>query len=200
MTGIDFVGYEVLIEFIEERRLYELEGDIIEIGSFMGGGTAKLARYAARYGKKAYAVDVFDITRDTTPGADGTPMCDVYQAFLEGRSQAEVYAETIKGLDNVVTIAGDSRGVRLPEGQAFMFGFIDGNHQPEYVTNDFYLVWRCLVPGGAVAFHDYGCELPEVTAAIDGLVERHRDEIENVEEIREKHIILLTRKRKAARE
>ena len=42
----DFVGYEVLIDFIEERALCELPGDLIEIGAFMGGGTAKLARFA----------------------------------------------------------------------------------------------------------------------------------------------------------
>ena len=56
----DFVGYEVLVDFMEERVLHELEGDIIEIGAFIGGGTAKLAKYAQRYGKDVYAVDVFD--------------------------------------------------------------------------------------------------------------------------------------------
>ena len=40
--ALDFVGYEVLLDFIEERSLHRLEGDLIEIGSFMGGGTAKL--------------------------------------------------------------------------------------------------------------------------------------------------------------
>ena len=56
----DFVGYEVLIDFMKQRALYELEGDIIEIGAYMGRGTAKLARFAQTYGKKVYTIDVFD--------------------------------------------------------------------------------------------------------------------------------------------
>jgi hypothetical protein len=187
----DFVGYEVLIDFMEEHALYELEGDIVEVGAFIGGGTAKLARYAQKHGKKVYAVDVFDPGRDMTRDKGGTRMCDIYEAFLEGRSQWEVYRETTRGLDNIITIDKDSKYVEFPQEQHFVFGFIDGNHDPEYVRNDFYLVWRNLVPGGSVGFHDYDFDLPEVTATIDSLRNRHRDEISEVHEIKRKHIILL---------
>ena len=190
----DFVGYEELVDFMKEKALHGLDGDIIEIGAFMGGGTVKLARYALEHGRKVYAVDIFDPSCDRTEDSSGTRMCDIYEAFLGGRPQCELYCETISGFDNIVTIDKDSKEVRFPETQRFVFGFIDGNHQPDYVRNDFYVVWRNLVPGGSVGFHDYRFDLPQVTAAIDALIEEHRDEIGEIREIEDKHIILLTKK------
>ena len=194
----DFVGYEVLIDFIRKRGLQKLEGDIIEIGAFMGGGTAKLARFAQKYGKRVYAVDIFDPGCDKTPDKSGVRMCDIYQAFLQGRSQLEVYQQTTKNFDNILTINMDSRKVSFHKGQRFIFGFIDGNHQADYVGNDFNLVWKHLVPGGSVGLHDYNFDLPEVTEAVDSLIKEHKDEIANVHEMQEKHIIILTKKKNVA--
>jgi hypothetical protein len=190
----DFVGYEALIDFMRDRALHELDGDLVEIGAFMGGGTAKLAKFAGEHGRKVYAIDVFDPGRDTSRDTSGARMCDVYEAFLQGRSQLEVYREATQGLDNVVTIDKDSRDVLFPEGRKFVFGFIDGNHQPEYVRNDFHMVWGCLVPGGVIGFHDYGSDLPEVTRTIDELLDEHLGEISDVIEMKERHVILLTKK------
>jgi hypothetical protein len=191
----DFVGYEVLIDFMEKRGLNKLAGDIIEIGAFMGGGTAKLAIFGQKYGKKVYAIDIFDPRSDKTPDKNGVKMCDIYEAFLQGRSQLEVYQQAIHRFDNIVTIDMDSKKVSFYKGQKFAFGFIDGNHQPDYVINDFNLVWRNLVPGGGVGFHDYNFDLPEVTEAIDGLINKHKDEISEVHEIKRKHIVIFTRKK-----
>ena len=191
----DFVGYEVLIDFMEKRRLQKLAGDIIEIGAFMGGGTVKLAKFAVKYGKKVYAIDIFDPRSDKTPDKNGVKMCDIYEAFLQGRSQLEVYQQATKGFDNIVTINKDSKRVRFPRGQRFVLGFIDGNHQADYVINDFNLIWRHLVPGGSVGFHDYNFDLPEVTDAIDGLIYKHNDEISEVHEIKQSHIVIFTRKK-----
>lgn len=190
----DFVGYEVLIDFIKERALQELEGDIVEIGVFMGGGTIKLAKFAQKYGKKVYAVDIFDPRSDKTHDTSGARMCDIYEAFLQGRSQREVYRQATSVFDNIITIDKDSKEVEFPREQVFIFGFIDGNHQPEYVRNDFYLIWRNLVPGGVLGFHDYDFDLPEVTEAIDRLLDEHKDEVSEVHEIKERHIVLLTKK------
>jgi len=194
-TANDFVGYEVLVEFMEKRGVQKLEGDIIEIGAFMGGGTAKLAEFGQKCGKKVYAVDIFDPGNDKTPDKNGVKMCDIYQAFLQGRSQLEVYQQTTHAFDNIATINMDSKKVSFHKGQKFIFGFIDGNHQPDYVRNDFNLIWRNLVPGGSVGFHDYNFDLPEVTRAIDGLIDKHRDEISEVNEIKQSHIVILTKKK-----
>jgi hypothetical protein len=191
----DFVGYEVLIDFIKKRKLQKLDGDIIEIGAFLGGGTVKLARFGRKYGKKVYAIDIFDPESDKTPDKNGVKMCDIYQAFLQGRSQLEVYQQATNAFDNIVTINMDSKRVNFPKNQKFIFGFIDGNHQPDYVRNDFNLIWRNLVLGGSVGFHDYNFDLPEVTRAIDDLIYKHKDEISEIHEIKKSHIVVMTRKK-----
>ena len=187
----EFVGYEDLIGFMEEKRLCALDGDIIEIGAYMGGGTAKLAAFAKRYGKKVYAVDTFDPGLDETRGRGGVKASDVYQAFLSGRSMLETYREATRGFDNVVTIQKDSRKVTFPRGQRFCFGFVDGCHQQSYVENDFGVIWPRLVPGGAMGFHDYAYDdWPEVTTAVDGLIAAHAGEIREIHALTGKHDIV----------
>jgi SAM-dependent methyltransferase len=187
----DFVGYEVLIDFIGQRALHKLEGDIIEIGAYMGRGTAKLAEFAQRYGKKVYAIDVFDPGLDKTVSKAGIKSGDVYQAFLQGRSMLQVYQESTRGFDNIVTIREDSKNIGFPEEQRFMFGFIDGCHQQSYVENDFNVIWPHLVSGGALGVHDYKFDdWPEVTKAADKLIHVHRKEISEAYEIEAKYNIL----------
>ena len=187
----DFVGYEALIDFIEQRGLLKLEGDIIEIGAYMGRGTAKLARLAQRQGKMVYAIDIFDPSLDQTLSKSGIKAGDVYEAFLQGRSMLEACLESTRGLDNILTIREDSKKVRFLEQQRFFFGFIDGCHQQTYVENDFYLIWPHLVSGGALGFHDYKFDdWPEVTKAVNKLMRVHRGEISEAYELEGKYNIL----------
>jgi SAM-dependent methyltransferase len=187
----DFVGYEVLIDFMKRRALHKLEGDIAEIGAYMGRGTAKLAKFAQRYGKKVYAVDIFDPSLDTTMSKSGIRAGDVYEAFLQGRSMLETYQASIRGLDNIITIREDSRKVSFPAEQRFVFGFIDGCHQQAYVANDFLVVWPHVVSGGALGLHDYRFkDWPGVTEAADKLVHEHEREIREAYEIEGKYNIL----------
>jgi len=187
----DFVGYEVLIDFIKQRALHKLEGDIIEIGAYMGRGTAKLAKLARRYGKKVYAIDVFDPSLDRTTSKSGIKAGDVYEAFLKGRSMLEAYQESTRDFGNIITIREDSRRVSFHEEQKFIFGFIDGCHQEAYVENDFYVIWPHLVPGGVVGLHDYEFDdWPEVTEAANRLIHKHKREIREVYKIEGKYNIL----------
>ena len=187
----DFVGYEILIDFMEERGLHELEGDIVEIGAYMGRGTAKLAEFAHRYGKKVYAIDVFDPVLDTTLSRSGIKAGDVYQAFLQGRSMFAVYQESTRGFNNIVTIREDSRQVVFPQEQRFIFGFIDGCHEQIYVENDFDLIWPCIVSGGALGLHDYEFDdWPGVTKAAETLMHGYSREIGEAYEIEGKYNIL----------
>ena len=174
-------------------------GDIVEIGAFMGGGTVKLARFAQNYGKKVYAIDIFDPERDKTPDKNGVRMCDIYQAFLQGRSQLEAYQETTRSFKNIVTINKDSKKVKFPRRQRFIFGFIDGNHQSGYVRSDFNLIWHHLDFGGSVGFHDYNFDLPEVTRTINSIIDKHKDEISEVHKIEQSHIVILTKRQRLAR-
>jgi SAM-dependent methyltransferase len=187
----DFVGYELLIDFMKQRELHKLEGDIIEIGAYMGRGTARLAEFARRYGKKVYAIDVFDPCLDDTVSKSGIRAGDVYEAFLRGRSMLEAYRESTRGFDNIVTIREDSRKISFTEEQRFIFGFIDGCHQQAYVENDFHVIWPRLVPGGVLGFHDYKFDdWPEITRAADKLIQAHKVEISEAYEIEGKYNIL----------
>jgi predicted O-methyltransferase YrrM len=187
----DFVGYEVLIDFMDQQALHELEGDIIEIGVYMGRGTAKLAKFAQRYGKRVYAVDVFDPSLDSTISKSGMKAADVYEAFLQGRSMLEAYRASIRGFNNIVTIREDSKKISFPEEQRFIFGFIDGCHQQSYVENDFYIIWPHLISGGVLGFHDYKFDdWPEVTEAADKLIRAHRREISEAYEVEGKYNVL----------
>ncbi len=187
----DFVGYEKLVVFIKKRSLQRLDGDIIEIGAFMGGGTIKLAEFAGKYGKKVYAIDTFEPGLDQTVSKSGITARAVYDAYLEGHSMWEIYEETTSGFDNIITIREDSRKIKFAREQKFIFGFIDGCHQEAFVTNDFYIVWPHLVSGGVLGLHDYKYhDWPEVTQAVDKLIDRHRDEIGEIHEVQGKYDIL----------
>jgi len=187
----DFVGYEILVDFMNQHALHKLEGDIIEIGVYMGRGTAELANFAQRYDKIVYAIDVFDPSLDNTISKSGIKAADVYEAFLQGRSMLEAYRESIRDFDNIVTIRENSKKISFPEEQRFVFGFIDGCHQKSYVENDFYVIWPHLVSGGALGFHDYKFDdWPEVTKAVDKLMRTHRREIREAYELEGKYNIL----------
>ena len=187
----DFVGYEVLVDFMKQRTLCKLGGDIVEIGAYMGRGTARLANFAHTYGKKVYAIDVFDPGLDKTLSKSGIKAADVYEAFLKGRSMLAAYRASTRGLDNVVTIREDSRKVSFPEEQKFVFGFIDGCHQQSNVENDFHVIWPHLISGGVLGLHDYKYgDWPEVTKAADKLIHAHRREISEAYEIEGKYNIL----------
>jgi Methyltransferase domain len=187
----DFVGYEVLIGFMKRRGLYRLQGDIVEIGPYMGRGTAKLARFARRYSRKVYAIDTFEPGLDRTVSKGGIRAADVYEAFLQGRSMLEAYRASTAGFNNIVTIKEDSRKATFPNGQRFIFGFIDGCHQQSHVESDFHLIWPHLVSGGVLGLHDYKFDdWPEVTRAADKLVQAHMREIREAYEIEGKYNIL----------
>jgi len=192
-SGTDLVGYESLLDWIKENQIYTLDGDVVEIGSFMGGGTAKLAQFFSRYGKKVYAIDIFDPSFDHTNNLNGSNMSLIYLEVLKGRNQEDVFREMTRKYSNIQVIKEDSKKVVLPC-KEICFSFIDGCHDPDYVRNDFHLVWDKTVSGGVVGLHDYGGDLPQTTRTIDDLIEANRHSIEQVSMIKEKWIILLTKK------
>jgi hypothetical protein len=140
---------------------------------------------------------MFDPSFDWTKNIHDNSMADLYTNALSrwaGKSQWEVFSEVTKGCRNIVVIKGDSKTVELPPFK-LCFGFIDGHHDPEYVRNDFNLLWNRLSPGGCIAFHDYGADLPQTTAEIDAIVCEHSGEIEATHHDRTKWILFVIRSR-----
>lgn len=169
---------------------------ISPISALFWGGAAKLARFCRPYNKQVYAIDIFDPGFDTVIHSTGIPQSTYYKNIIAsfGKTQRGVYDDSVKGLDNVVTIAEDSKLVTLAPEEKIVFAVVDGNHTREYVMNDFYLVWPHLVPGGAVAFDDYrNPAVPQVTAAVDDLIRKHRQEIAEIVNIVRKRVIILVK-------
>jgi hypothetical protein len=174
----DLSGYELLLDAVMRKRVLELDGDFVEIGVFLGGGTYKLSKLLEKRSsdKKLYAVDIFSPDFDKTVCSEGKRMDELYHAALKGRDQREIYNNITKGCANVITLGVDSLGLKLPC-QKIAFAFIDGNHDPVYVMNDFNMIWEKLVSRGIVAMDDYGCDLPQVTAAVDALIRENAGKI-----------------------
>jgi len=171
-------GYEHILEAILERRLHELGGDVVEIGVFLGGGVRQLAQLWQRLApdRKVVAVDVFAPEIDETAATTGAVMAGIYGRVLQGYEQRAVYDVVTAGCPNLETVTGDSATVELPT-QAIAFAHVDGSHEAAYVRSDFERLWERVVPGGVVAFDDYGHDLPEVTATIDALRAEHEADI-----------------------
>lgn len=194
----DFVGYETLIRYLEAKKTLSVDGDLVEIGTFLGGGAFKLSKFIERSkcAKKLYVIDVFDPDFDFTSNVSGRSVSTLYRGILKryfGKSQWQVFSDVTEGLDNVVVLRGDSAEVTIPC-KSICFGFIDGNHDPEYVESDFYLIWDKLSPNGVIAFHDYEFDLPQTTEKIKALANRHFREIKTTHHDQKKHTLFMVKK------
>jgi hypothetical protein len=121
-------------------------------------------------------MDIFEPDVDETAATTGLVMSGIYHAVLGDRDQREIYDAVTAGLGNVETVVGDSRTVEIPTDR-IAFAHIDGNHEAAYVRSDFERLWPLVLPGGVVAFDDYGHDLPEVTDTVDALRGEHASDI-----------------------
>lgn len=187
----DFVGYETLIDFIEKNNIADLEGDFMEIGAFMGGGSKKLAHFANKFNKQLIVIDLFDPDFDPTKNDRGESMNWIYRIILGNKNLRQVFDSNTKKEKNITVIQNDSKKVKLPDDQKLCFTFIDGNHDPEYVKNDFMLAWKKTISDGIIAYHDYGGDLPQTTNAIKQMVAQYKDKIKKTKLVPEKCIIFI---------
>jgi hypothetical protein len=148
----DFIGYEALLDLIERYKIYQLEGNFLEIGAFMGGGSLKLARYAKKYSKTLTVIDLFNPDSDFTQNNRGEPMNWIYRKILGKKNLRKIFNKNTKNEKNIIVYAEDSRKIKFPDNLRLCFSFIDGNHDPEYVKNDFLLAWKKTVSGGGCCF------------------------------------------------
>jgi hypothetical protein len=177
----DSLGYEALLEEIEDQKLDRVDGDVLEIGALLGGGTAKLCGWFARHsaGKQVIALDVFEPDFDPTTTVEGWTMGELYAHLIGDRNQRELFDEVTHGYPNLTVIAGDSTSIDIPTDR-LAFAFVDGSHVPADVVSDFERVWARLVPGGVAAFHDYGGDLPGVTQTLHTCIGRHAEQIARI--------------------
>lgn len=197
-TSTDLVGYETLVEFIQSNNVLSADGDFVEIGTFLGGGAYKLSKFLqnSKSSKQLYVLDIFDPGFDATTNLGGNSMASLYSNVLKsyrGKTQWQIFSEVTRDCKNIIVIKADSKKTQIPS-KSLCFCFIDGNHDPEYVQNDFYLIWNKLSAGGTVAFHDYEWDLPQTTAKINELINRHASEIDRVSHDKNKHILFVVKR------
>ena len=126
----------------ECERLAELAHDatVLEIGSYLGRSTIAMASTA----KVVHAVDPHDGCPFGSPGT--------LDAFLGN-------LESFGVRDNVVVHVARSNDLApVLRPATFDLVFIDAMHQRPDVDFDLAVAARCLVPGGTIAFHDYGLD------------------------------------------
>jgi Methyltransferase domain len=193
----EFSAYDRLIDYIDANKIFGLSGQFLEIGAFMGGGSVKLARCAAKHSKRLLVVDLFDPDFDVAENIHGQSMGSLYRRAIGHKSLREIFDGNTKHEKNIVVYEADSMQVALPPDTKLCFSYIDGGHDAEHVTHDFYLAWNLTVPGGAVAFHDYvetGGDLPQVTDAINALIEANKSTISDTLYMRDSAIMLVRKK------
>jgi SAM-dependent methyltransferase len=195
--ALDLIGYELIVDEILRRDgILSVPGDLIEIGTLMGGGTTKIAKYLAEAGseKQLWTVDLFDTDADPTINAAGRTMTDIYRCSVpaDGSWRSTVEAN-FAAFPNIRLLQGDSTAMALPM-RELCFAMIDGNHQPAHVAIDFENCWRLLSPGGVLAMHDFGGDLPEVTSAIKACIASHQSEIDKIKRFPERTLISIKKR------
>ncbi|HLI58019.1 MAG TPA: class I SAM-dependent methyltransferase, partial [Actinomycetota bacterium] len=136
---------------------------IVEVGSYCGRGTVVLGAVAAALspGSTVHAVD----PHDRRLGVWGAAPCGVPDAGARLRSNLDA-----AGLATaVVHRSGYAGEAAVPPGPIDLL-VVDHLHDYASVAADFSQFQDRLVPGGLVAFHDYGDSFPGVVAFVDQLV------------------------------
>lgn len=174
----------------------DVEGDILELGSWCGRSASVLGFAAQMTGvEKVYCVDLFPQKMDWRKNDDGTYSFSVevdgrkvgaYEeqtVWAEPYEQAiaplyekydgilDIFKETISrnGLEGIVTpFKGDlSLFVKhAPKNLKIKLAFIDGDHGYDAVCNDIENVEKFLVPGGWICFDDAFSSYDGVNQAI----------------------------------
>jgi predicted O-methyltransferase YrrM len=154
-------------EFLWELAACAREGDILEIGSWMGKSTCILAGacVATAPQTRVICVDTFTMT--------GTAEQEQYHHVLVGSLAGTFYlflqnARRLGFGEHVVPIAAPSAAAVPLIGRPLRLAFIDGTHDFENAARDVELAFDKLAVGGVLALHDaVGSAWPEVTRYVD---------------------------------
>ncbi len=136
------------------RLAYEcpVEGDTVELGSWVGLTTVHLAAACQARGRgDVFAVDTFAATKEggTTYASaakyGGGTLARFQETVRASGLAARIHAHV--GLTTEMADRHRDRPIR--------FLFIDADHSYDGVKDDFETWSPCVVPGGFIVFHDY---------------------------------------------
>jgi hypothetical protein len=160
--------YDFILKLIHNQRVPITEGNFVEIGCFLGGGTVKLCEFMLER-DSAFRVVVVDTFKPTEQS-----YVDHINSHFPGESQRRVFDRVTKDYANLLVIPHSSFALELPVVQ-IAAAFIDGGHATEVAINDFLLVWNKLRPRGLIVFHDY--KDPRVSQAVNFIMDNLRESI-----------------------
>jgi len=129
------------------------QGEVVEIGSFMGRSTCWLASGLALAGRgKVTAVDTFQ----GSPEHQSDP--HLKKILAEGKLFAafQVMVEQHGLAAHVHPLVGDAHALARTWTNPLRLLFIDGDHSYQAVSRDFADWAKFVVPGGVVCLHDVG--------------------------------------------
>lgn len=178
----------------------DLQGDILEIGSWCGRSTSVLGLAARMVGNaNVYCIDLFPEKNDWKQNEDGSYSFEVtidkkrYGGYQEQtvwkepferdiaplyeryNSVLDIFMESMRQnnlLDIVKPIRGDSEMLKtvVPNGFKCRLAFVDGDHSYEAVCKDIRNVEPFLIEGGWICFDDVFSSYSGVNSAITDLI------------------------------
>jgi predicted O-methyltransferase YrrM len=139
----------------------ETKGDIIEIGSYVGGSTIILAK-GLKNPYKVYAIDPHIVNNKMVKKLNNRIVPkDTSQTFKNNVKKAKVK-------NKIILIEKTSEEARKiwnnvkKDKNKIRVVWIDGDHEYEGVKKDFFLWEPCLEKEGIIAFHDT-CDLNKIS-------------------------------------
>lgn len=178
----------------------DLEGDIIEIGSWCGRSTVILGLASNMIGNtKVHCFDLFPEKNDWCKNDDGTYSFkvlvddralgayeeqtvwkepfenEIAPLYEKNNGILEIFQNTINmhGMENIVCATkGDSKMISksVPSGFKCKLAFIDGDHSYDAVCNDIRNIEPYLVKGAWICFDDAFSHYDGVNSAIVDLI------------------------------
>ena len=149
--------------------MQQLEGDVVEIGSWQGRSTSFLAR-AVNNSKngKFYAIDHFK-------GNVGKEKC-----YVVGKNDLSDLKNIFKSNMERVGLCNSVQLLNMPNELAeqkigninIRFLFIDGDHMKKGVEKDIELFFPKLIPGSIVVFDDFSKNFPGLVETVDTLIKK----------------------------
>lgn len=147
--------------------MQQLEGDVVEVGSWQGYSTSFLASATRDSGNgRLYAIDHFrgNVGKEHRYRVGSEDLSDLRGNF-ERNMQRLGLREHITLLD----MPNEAAVTRLP-GRNVRFLFVDGDHTREGVSKDIQLFTPLLLEGAIAVFDDFAARFPGVVEATDELL------------------------------
>ena len=149
--------------------MQDLEGDVVEIGSWQGRSSTFLARAVKESGNgNFYAIDHFggNVGKEELYAINGS-LSSLKDSFNDNLSRFGLI-DSVNLLDMVNTQACEKI-----KGKKIRFLFIDGDHTKDGVKKDIELFFPQLEKGSIVVFDDYFEGFSGLIEAVDEILEKY---------------------------